>query len=233
MRKLVFVIGRNMCMNKTETYRSVIVHVISHSLSDTFMASDGKSLNIEFIRHELVVATENSGSISVIKLLFHHGCRGHMNHHHGSPVSSDNVDGNVSRPILINRNIDNKDGKHMSPESNFATIYGNIDGRTMSDGGYFTECICKVFLNNLNQTFKSGLCALIAEIGRELEDKTDGAEICSSDGLGTLRFNPIRFKQCKAMENNPDYSLIQTKQSDADHEIFIELQDMHGRSDII
>eukprot|EP01083_Nonionella_stella_P101663 288378_1 len=58
------------------SYNSVIVHIISHGSADSFVTSDFKIIENEFVRHELVTAAEEAQNLHLVKLFFHHGCRG-------------------------------------------------------------------------------------------------------------------------------------------------------------
>eukprot|EP01084_Bolivina_argentea_P076149 137984_1 len=89
--------------------------------------------------------------------------------------------------------INNNNKWNISPDSNLVIFSGNIKGRTMSDSGNFTKCICESFTKNLQRTIKADFNSLFVEIGNRLEEKTNQAEICHFDG--TLRFNPIRFEK--------------------------------------
>eukprot|EP01083_Nonionella_stella_P158249 514820_1 len=62
-------------------YKAVIVHILSHgSGDDSFMTSDMKTMQTSFFEHELITATEFAGHPQLIKLIFHHACRGHADY---------------------------------------------------------------------------------------------------------------------------------------------------------
>eukprot|EP01084_Bolivina_argentea_P243395 408038_1 len=76
---------------------------------------------------------------------------------------------------------------------NCVTISGNLSGRVMSDSGHFTNCICESFEKNCERMIKNDFNSLIIEIGRELQKKTNNAEICNTNG--SLRYDQIRFEK--------------------------------------
>eukprot|EP01084_Bolivina_argentea_P004282 8148_1 len=214
---IVNFIDRHKYKLEDSTYKSVIVHIISHAGKDCFTTSDLKTLKVDFIRHELVSSSAlfEEKNVELIKLIFHHGCRGKENYHIGVPqilTTKQNENNNTTnnkyndaadekyvsasthRSIyrgLFKPNITNKND--ISCSSNCVTVYGNIENRAMSDCGYFTRSICDLFKDNAEKTLQHDFVSLLIEIGNKLEQKTKSAEICTTDGLGTLRYYPIRY----------------------------------------
>eukprot|EP01084_Bolivina_argentea_P233326 393034_1 len=82
----------------------------------------------------------------------------------------------------------------------------------MSDSGNFTKCICNSFGRNLAKMIKLDFNTLIVEIGCNLENETNHAELCNISG--TLRFNQIRFERCKtdASEKATQIEMVERKQ---------------------
>eukprot|EP01083_Nonionella_stella_P168538 569329_1 len=101
----------------------------------------------------------------------------------------------VSRSYNVHKAINNNSNIDVSPSSNLVTISGNIKGRTMSDYGGFTKCICQSFGKNVDRRRKADFNSLCIEIGNNLEKKTKHAELCSING--TIRYNPVRFEPWK------------------------------------
>eukprot|EP01083_Nonionella_stella_P250545 865261_1 len=62
-------------------YNAVLIHVISHGDSNSFTTSDGKQIEIDFIQHELITASNEVNHFALIKLIFHHGCQGKTSYH--------------------------------------------------------------------------------------------------------------------------------------------------------
>eukprot|EP01084_Bolivina_argentea_P289242 496636_1 len=81
----------------------------------------------------------------------------------------------------------------LSTDSNCVIISGNIPGRAMSDSGNFTKCICDSFKKTLDSMIKADFNTIMTEIGRNLEQMTNHAELCNVNG--TLRYNLIRFEK--------------------------------------
>eukprot|EP01083_Nonionella_stella_P019328 53750_1 len=62
-------------------YKAVIVHILSHGFeTDTFMTSDLKVIPTGFIEHELITTAEFTDHQGLIKLIFHHACRGNADY---------------------------------------------------------------------------------------------------------------------------------------------------------
>eukprot|EP01083_Nonionella_stella_P203583 742785_1 len=201
------------------SYKAVIVHILSHgSGDDSFMTSDLKTMQTSFVEHELITTTEFAGHPEVIKLIFHHACRGHADYFEAQQIErgSNKFSNKFSlelKEIRSNRECNqNKAGhvplrsdssllfhrkqrKEADAHSNCAVLYGTIEDRALSDDGHFTESICQVFGANSRNLIKRDLYGLIRQIGDDLEDRTHSAQICTSKGIGTLR-NKIRFENC-------------------------------------
>eukprot|EP01083_Nonionella_stella_P146628 461419_1 len=101
---------------------------------------------------------------------------------------------------------------HISHVSNLIVVAGNVLGRTMSDSGAFTHCICQSFRHNLANTFKANLNTLMIDIGRNLEKITNGVEICTVSG--NQRYNQIRFMKNKA--EKPHSKAIQNEEDNVE-----------------
>eukprot|EP01083_Nonionella_stella_P134330 408813_1 len=79
------------------TYKAVIVHILSHGFErDIFMTSDLKTIQTEFIEHELISTAQFVDHPGLIKLIFHHACRGSADYF---PSNS----GYVERPVAKKR----------------------------------------------------------------------------------------------------------------------------------
>eukprot|EP01084_Bolivina_argentea_P039073 72218_1 len=175
------------------SYNGIIVHVISHGTENGMMkTSDMKNLNIiEFLMHEINQCCTNQ---KIIKLLIYHCCRGQEVYHTLPPNNNTTSIKTRGFPLSNDRK------PQSSSESNCAVIYGTIKGRAISDKGYFAECIYESFAHNISKRcriFRKPFNQLFMEIGIALEKKTREAEICSDDGIITLRFNKIYFEKCR------------------------------------
>eukprot|EP01084_Bolivina_argentea_P219641 372475_1 len=179
-----------------DSHKCVIVHIISHSKIGSFTTSDLKSVEIDFIKHELADCRQNK---PLIKIIFHHGCQGTDNYSINSVYSKQTKTRTSLFSYLKNTN-DIKNDNIASTDANSCIICGNVDGRTMSDSGYFTDSICHSFRNNINKMIKSDLSALILQIGQDLENKTNHSEICTIKE-SNLRYGTIRFEKQTSMKN--------------------------------
>eukprot|EP01084_Bolivina_argentea_P173171 299950_1 len=181
-------------------YKSVMVHVISHGSAehDAFLTSDLKQIEIEFLRYELSEHRQLENiKENLIKVIFHHGCRGYADYF-DSCCKLENANQNSSkyqiRGILDrNKLINNNYSINIAHHSNCVIISGNIKGRSMSDSGKFTQCIVNSFSNNLKKCIKDNFNSVVVEIGRDLEQETNQAELCNING--TLRYSRIRFEK--------------------------------------
>eukprot|EP01084_Bolivina_argentea_P276819 472413_1 len=200
----------------TAVYKSVIVHILSHGSNDAFLSSDLKDVSMDFIKHELITTIEETEHVEMMKLIFYHGCRGDANYTDGD-VSRTNkfislhvdvvekveeekyeikkIDSRQTKSIFVGNSMKNK--QYMSADSNCLVISGTITGRTMSDSGNFTKCICDSFSNNLRKNIKKDLNAMLVEIGKDLERRTNHSEICTWNA--NPRHTHIRFEKCKYM----------------------------------
>eukprot|EP01084_Bolivina_argentea_P225950 381738_1 len=215
----------------TVKYNAILIHIISHGdKDDLILTSDLKWMNTAaFIEHEITSILEDSGNNATIKISFQHACRGAANYHDGLPAKHGDADGKIdivrneqiSKPKQLKQrggmnmielqNLKKAQINEQSAASNWVIIYATINGRTISDCGDFTQCICDAFGKNVNSIKKKNLRELITEIGRNLEAKTNNAEICTSKGLARLRYPQIRFEKnemkMKCHHNNQYYSL--------------------------
>eukprot|EP01084_Bolivina_argentea_P217774 369701_1 len=189
-----------------KSYNAVIVHLISHGSDGFIDTSDEKQIKTEFFTHELTNTAMDAKHLSLIKLIFHHGCQGPNDYY--SPKSSLSS-GKVQQRAGLNIHV--PVSKVMSDEisyySNCLLIKGNVSGRAMSDSGKFTKSICEAFETNLKRKliFKADLNGLLTEIGRNLEKKTESAELCNHSG--TLRYNPIRFEKFNDILENEQIAI--------------------------
>eukprot|EP01084_Bolivina_argentea_P147721 258393_1 len=213
-------------------YDAVIVHVISHGANngDSFLTSEQKKVDIDFIRHEVTDSLEsisardsfNIHNRSVVKVIFNHVCRGEHIYFKGQRgfgfLNTDDTTDETSNHRFVE-------------DSNWAIIYGTIVNRALSDYGDFTDCICEVFGDNLRRIRKKNLRVLITEIGVKLEERTHAAEICNTSESfreETIRFEMFdnHYKQnSKNIEINDGYR----KLSDGEeyYETVTELQQLH------
>eukprot|EP01084_Bolivina_argentea_P251427 421683_1 len=201
-------------------YNGVIIHIISHgSETDSFLTSDGKHMKTSgFIQHEITSEIEmrdKSENSDVVKLIFHHQCRGTAIFHTGKLKhrTTDTIQSEM-QPIKKSeekfeedtgsnngqeeKNANSNNGDEMfSDDANWITIYGTIDGRAMSDKGNFSDCIYESFDKNIkrNWSLKKDLIQLVTEIGQNLERQTRSAEICTIKS--NLRYEKIRFEPSK------------------------------------
>eukprot|EP01084_Bolivina_argentea_P191400 328772_1 len=202
-------------------YKCIIVHILSHGVDDSFGTSEGKMIKLNFIRHEINSICEELQQKKLIKLIFHHACRGHSDWHFEG-ITSKSVEENTKyemrTTLNMNGSIDNKTYSNIAYDANCMTIFGNIEGRAMSDYGYFTDCIRESFGKNMNKLLKLSFSALITEIGRELEKRTNHAELCNING--TLRYQQIRFEKSKykKLQNDGQTILLETNMEEESDE---------------
>eukprot|EP01084_Bolivina_argentea_P008485 15880_1 len=112
-------------------------------------------------------------------------------------ISNTNLDEEIDEVITENTDLREDsiyDEDLPAADSNWIVLYGNTVGRAMSDEGNFTHCISKAFKGNARKNRKKDFIALIIEIGKELEKKTDHAEISTINH--NIRCGKIRFEIC-------------------------------------
>eukprot|EP01084_Bolivina_argentea_P294445 506598_1 len=208
-------------------YKAFIMHIITHGdVDSSFLTSDLKHMKTsEFIQHEISEELESCGNTEAIKVIFHHCCRGTANYNvcnsttrpidtsqigqymsinsyeteetneikeiEMEPLSSVNIQNNMENKD------DNKEKQTMATESNWVTIFGQSKGRAISDSGTFTQCVCDTFEKNATRTIKKNFKSLYLEIGQNLETKSNKAELCTSEGLMSIRYHHVRFEPCK------------------------------------
>eukprot|EP01083_Nonionella_stella_P083978 232310_1 len=213
-RDIIMFVDKYKHLLEDTNYKAVIVHILSHgSGDDSFMTSDMKTMQTSFFEHELITATEFAGHPQLIKLIFHHACRGHADYFEAPEIDHRHSNATPSKfsvelkEIISDREYDvplrtdfsnslfNRQTKKTDAHSNCAVLYGTIEDRALSDDGHFTDSICKVFRINSRNPIKRDLYYLIRQIGYDLETRTNNAQICTSKGIGTLR-NKIRFQKC-------------------------------------
>eukprot|EP01084_Bolivina_argentea_P251430 421686_1 len=267
-------------LKELPNYDGIIVHIITHGCNgQEFQTSDGKTMQLKAIKHEINEATHFYGHEVCIKILFYHACRGDASYQLGASFReldmtynqnkcncfqnlccNSNVNNTKSEEIAIphnnvemtrvtdtqlqivntragnalneakydNDNIQNvnknvherqigsmvikKSSKAISSDANCVTIFQNIDNRTTSSEGLFTKYICKIFNKNARRWKKKDfLELLIGEDGlcQNLDIHSEGAEICTTEGIGTLAFKSIRFEVCNrtSKENSTEDEL--------------------------
>ena len=179
-------------------YKCIIFHCISHGGNDgdSIQCSDGKKIELDFLRHELNDKDELGAQN--IKIIFHHACRGSISNVNIPSLEIDDSQTSIRATVSIDSPINNAD-VDVSSHSNSLTLYGTIKDWALSDTGKFTKCICKAFRDNVKKKWKDNLNTLITQIGRDLEKATNKTEICEQ--RGTLRYDHIRFVKCKRKEN--------------------------------
>eukprot|EP01084_Bolivina_argentea_P038228 70688_1 len=185
-------------------YDCIIVHILSHGSKEKFYTSDGKTINLDFLVHEIQDKAVEIKNLRLLKLIVNHGCQGGANYINSSSK-------HMNRSFLgmyQSKGTVEYNSNNITYESNFKIISGNVPGRTMSDSGNFTQCIYQSFSNNLTRNMKWTFDALIKEIRRDLETKTDHAELVTV-ALDTICYNAIRFEK----HSNDDTATIGTQQS--------------------
>eukprot|EP01083_Nonionella_stella_P203582 742784_1 len=198
-RDIIMFVDKYKHLLEDTNYKAVIVHILSHgSGDDSFMTSDMKTMQTSFFEHELITATEFAGHPQLIKLIFHHACRGHadyfeapeIDHRHSNATPSkfsvelkeiiSDKEYDVPLRTDFSNSLFNRQTKKTDAHSNCAVLYGTIEDRALSDDGHFTDSICKVFRINSRNPIKRDLYGVIREIGSELETRTNSAQICTS-----------------------------------------------------
>eukprot|EP01083_Nonionella_stella_P283773 965825_1 len=144
-------------------------------------------------------AAKEFNNNKLIKLIFHHQCRGDANYDKDdgcvnkqrtgnrtkntyARVRTKSSDGavNTYRSIEMssitnvhtNDTMEEEEEKYQDNngcvafDSNWITIYGTVLGRTISDSGKFTDCICKSFGDNVGRRRKNNFGVLMKEIGK-------------------------------------------------------------------
>eukprot|EP01084_Bolivina_argentea_P305434 527647_1 len=173
-----------------DNYQSVIFHGISHGEEGYILSSDGKEVELEFIRHEIATEAEFLKYSPIIKMLFHHCCQG-TNDYSNNVVKKQNKRGLFDgyNTISTNDNYYNND----CHDSSYLIISGNIPERTLSDSGQFTNCICDSFERNVKRAtiFKSDLSTLLIEIRQNLEQISNNAEIVNV--VNNVCYSPVIY----------------------------------------
>eukprot|EP01084_Bolivina_argentea_P250282 419274_1 len=199
---------------KDTTYKSVIVHIISHNNRAGFGTSNGEIINVKFIKNELMAAAKKYQQWSLVHLIFVHGVQGDSNYYFANDPVID------PRYVTLEKETHKKKGSFhifkqkpkkldsdsMSFESNFVVITGFIDDVVQIDSGVFTKYICHQFNNNLERMMKADFTSLMTELGRNLELDTNYAESLNINH--TLRFDQIIFK--KGNEHKPEYAKLES-----------------------
>eukprot|EP01083_Nonionella_stella_P087578 243716_1 len=210
-RDIINFMDKHLLLLEDTNYKAVIVHLLSHGTdNDGFITSDLKTMHTSFFKHELITQTEFADNTELIKLIFHHACRGSADYfelnnvqHVGNIelqayVRERRVNGdNKAVPLRASRSalFDGKQRKAIDAHSNCVVLYGTIEDRALSDDGLFTESICEVFGNNSRSSVQYDLNDLIKQIRSDLESRTNNAQILTSEGIATLT-NKIRFQTC-------------------------------------
>eukprot|EP01084_Bolivina_argentea_P049148 90428_1 len=157
-------------------------------------------LEVEFIKYELTEASQNPSSL--IKIIFNHSCRGDAIYDTDEDVRNVTKMGlNDEETPEISRGKNGTD--ETSEDCNWAMIWANVKGRTVSDIGYFTKWICYLFEGNItttcNSIWKANFRKLITDIRINLEQETKGSHVCAINE--TIRHQEIRLDKCKIVEN--------------------------------
>eukprot|EP01084_Bolivina_argentea_P069051 125694_1 len=77
------------------SYKAVVVHILSHGVqNDCFLTSDLKIMPITFIQHELITTAEFANNFGLLKLIFHHACRGNIDYFLNVNIDVINSDNN-------------------------------------------------------------------------------------------------------------------------------------------
>eukprot|EP01084_Bolivina_argentea_P251419 421668_1 len=190
--------------------KCIIIHIISHGNEKEFLSSDLKKIQFEFIQHELVQAFEEKSINNAVKIIFIHGCRGNVNYYHNSSheIETKQLNDQFNHRTVTFMHFDNQSNQdylNMSIDANFVTVWGNIRDRAMSDNGHFTDCIVESFTKNVNRIIKGDLLLLLSEIGNNLENRTQHAELCNFNS--SIRYNAVRFEKCKQRQENDEIFL--------------------------
>ena len=113
--------------------------------------------------------------------------------------------------------------QNASIESNFVVVYANIEGRTVSAEGYFTESIVDAFQANSRKwnILKADFISLIVDIGWNLEKKTNKAEECTI--IGTLRYTKIRLQKMEKIKISDDEEMKRVQKE-------IELSELNDKA---
>eukprot|EP01084_Bolivina_argentea_P266239 451510_1 len=100
-----------------------------------------------------------------------------------------------------------------SKDANWIIVYGTIKGRTVSDSGYLAHCVSASFTKNAKRRKKKDLHSLIVEIGRDLEYKTEGVEVCNY-GTNSLRHDTVRLEISKGVsEQQNEISISENEEN--------------------
>eukprot|EP01084_Bolivina_argentea_P063359 115714_1 len=186
-------------LNEIE-YKSLIIHILSHGMNkgEAFYTSDKRKVYIDEIIHELTEFANNGEKL--IKIVFNHICRGENIYDDGQlcrysqyeeVVDDQRNNATKSRGTGHNHSSGGED-------SNWAKIWGNIEGRTVSDVGYFTNCICYEFEKNNRKCWlkKETFKMLITNVRNNLMKETNGSHIAES--RYTLREKNIILEKCNS-----------------------------------
>eukprot|EP01083_Nonionella_stella_P072876 196704_1 len=180
-----------------------------------------KKIETAFIQHEISNAAKDAQNKELIKVIFHHQCRGDANFDTDADGANKQRTGNRTRntyeatvntcseiemqPITQVHAMEKEEQKCTGStedtnsgeyDANWITIYGTVSGRTISDSGKFTDCICESFRDNVGRRWKKNFGTLVREIGVNLQRKTEGAELCEQKSI--LRHEQIRFERNKS-----------------------------------
>eukprot|EP01084_Bolivina_argentea_P140297 246685_1 len=183
-----------------DIYQCVIVHVLSHGVGngEAFATSDKRKMNVELMMRELTEYAHNGEQL--IKITFNHTCRGEANYDQGETVRGPK-DGDLQDE---DNEKEENDIVHYdnSPEiSNRVIIWATVDGRVVSDAGYFTNWICKEFEDNVDKWWwrKDYFKSLITNIRVNVKRETNGTHV--SEITDTLTYKNIVFSQWEEKRN--------------------------------
>eukprot|EP01084_Bolivina_argentea_P224686 379876_1 len=190
------------------SYQCVIVHIISHGTNGGFLCSDEKNLTLAFIQHEIQESAYEQDQ-PLLQCIFYHVCRGTDDYYlfdYSDPTDNKDSKKNIKPEseyqsnVLQWHSISNLNTDEVSLQGpNWAIVYNNVPGRTISDQSNFTQCIYEVFGNNLRKWMKYDLRTILVQIRRQLEKETKGAEICNVNE--TLQYAQIRLEPAKLVSH--------------------------------
>lgn len=203
-------IDNNVAKLKENTYECIMVHVISHGKGDgkEFITSDSKTMGLGFIKHEINDAVNDA---SVIKVIWSHTCRGQADgvfdgrgkiEGDGMTIGEQSNQGDEIKESVADMARGTGDNNDSAKDANWAIIWGNIEGRKVSDSSYFAKCICDEFENNANKMWilKEKFRSMITRIRNNLIKETDGGHI--AENTITLLDQAIIFKPFNGSQND-------------------------------
>eukprot|EP01084_Bolivina_argentea_P135513 238772_1 len=210
--------------DRFRSYKAVLVHILSHGAAkkDAFITFDGQTMETSVIKSKVINAANRSNNRDLVKIIFYDACRGNADYSNRaihyqrynciscicccrSTINKKNNSieekyNDIDIKLRGNNATSNKANKS-DPYPNCVTVYGTVEGRVVSDDheSNFTKCICDVFQRSIqNKCNMKQKCfsTLITEIGTNLWSSSNKSQICSSDGMITLK-KKIIFRKMK------------------------------------